>query len=92
MTGITGTADVDAAALPQLLNQIQERANGVPVCVGFGIKTPEQVRSVCALESADGAVVGTALVTFLHENRAAPDLLEKTKACVAALKATTSPP
>jgi tryptophan synthase alpha chain len=89
MTGITGTSDVDAAALPQLLGQIKERARGIPVCVGFGIKTPEQIASVCALESADGGVVGSSLVTLLHENRDSPALLEITKNYVAALKAAT---
>ncbi|MGC4042209.1 MAG: tryptophan synthase subunit alpha [Armatimonas sp.] len=89
MTGITGTADVDAAALPNLLHQIRERANGIPVSVGFGIKNPEQVRAICSLDGADGAVVGTALVAFLHQNREAPDLVEKTKTYVADLKAAT---
>jgi tryptophan synthase alpha chain len=90
MTGITGTADVVADSLPALLAQIRERIE-VPLCVGFGIKTPEQVRSVCALEDADGAVVGTALVNFLHENRESDTLLERTKTYVASLKAATRP-
>jgi tryptophan synthase alpha chain len=89
MTGITGTADVDAGALPQLLDQIKERTRGVPVCVGFGIKTPEQVRAICALESADGAVVGSSLVALLHENRDSPALLETAKTYVKSLKAAT---
>jgi len=35
-----------------------------PVCVGFGISTPEHVRMVCNV--ADGAVVGSALVGKIH--------------------------
>jgi tryptophan synthase alpha chain len=35
----------------------------LPVCVGFGIRTPEAARSMA--ENADGAVVGTALVDAL---------------------------
>ncbi len=89
MTGITGTADADAASLPQLLNQIKERIPQTPVCVGFGIRTPEQVRAICALESTDGAVVGSSLVTLLHEHKDSPHLLESAKNYVAALKSAT---
>ena len=87
MTGITGTKDVDADSLPKLIASIRERSGDTPICVGFGIKTPEQVAAVAPL--ADGAVVGTALVAFLHENRDAPDLLEKTRAYISELKAAT---
>ncbi len=45
----------------------------MPVCAGFGIRTPEAARAIA--ESANGAVVGTALVDALKgtldaENRA----------------------
>ena len=36
----------------------------MPVCVGFGIRTPEAARAIA--ERADGAVVGTALVDALR--------------------------
>jgi tryptophan synthase alpha chain len=36
----------------------------LPVCVGFGIRTPEAARGIAA--NADGAVVGTALVDVLR--------------------------
>jgi tryptophan synthase alpha chain len=35
----------------------------LPVCVGFGIRTPEAARTIA--RTADGAVVGTALVEAL---------------------------
>ena len=41
-----------------------------PVCVGFGISTPEHVAQVVAM--ADGAVIGSALVDFLHQNADSP--------------------
>ncbi len=88
MTGITGTADADAASLPQLLKQIRSRTQ-TPICVGFGIRTPEQVQAICALESTDGAVVGSSLVMLLHENKESPNLLETAKSYVAALKSAT---
>ena len=36
----------------------------MPVCVGFGIRTPEAARGIA--QHADGAVVGTALVDALR--------------------------
>ena len=36
----------------------------MPVCVGFGIRTPEAAQAIA--ERADGAVVGTALVDALR--------------------------
>jgi tryptophan synthase alpha chain len=36
----------------------------LPVCVGFGIRTPEAARAIAA--NADGAVVGSALVDALR--------------------------
>ena len=57
--GITGErkqlAD-DLAANVQRLRQ----ATDLPICVGFGISTPEHVGQVCRL--ADGAIVGSAIV------------------------------
>jgi len=41
----------------------------VPILVGFGIASPEQVRAVC--EVADGAIVGSALVRLVAEQAAA---------------------
>lgn len=39
-------------------------ASGLPVCVGFGVSTPDQVRRVCA--ASDGAIVGSAIVRRLR--------------------------
>jgi tryptophan synthase alpha chain len=41
-----------------------KRHTKLPVCVGFGIRTPEAARAIA--EHADGAVVGTALVDALR--------------------------
>jgi tryptophan synthase alpha chain len=63
-TGVTGASlslSPDAVALVQRLRS--RTAN--PICVGFGISTPEHVKAVC--EVADGAVVGSRLVTLLAD-------------------------
>jgi len=41
-----------------------KRHTALPVCVGFGIRTPDAARAIAA--KADGAVVGSALVDALR--------------------------
>jgi tryptophan synthase alpha chain len=63
ITGITGAASADTAAVGAAVARIK-RHTKLPVCVGFGIRTPEAARGIA--EKADGAVVGTALVDVLR--------------------------
>jgi tryptophan synthase alpha chain len=63
ITGITGSAAADSRTVGEAVARIK-RHTKLPVCVGFGIRTPE---TACAIaENADGAVVGTALVDALR--------------------------
>jgi tryptophan synthase alpha chain len=64
-TGVTGERQAlsdDARPLVERIRALTE----VPVVLGFGISTPEQVAEVAAV--ADGVVVGSALVRFLEEH------------------------
>jgi tryptophan synthase alpha chain len=63
ITGITGSASADTAVVGQAVARIK-RHTQLPVCVGFGIRTPEAARGIA--QRADGAVVGTALVDALR--------------------------
>jgi len=63
ITGITGSASADSAAVGQAVARIK-RHTRLPVCVGFGIRTPVAARAIA--QNADGAVVGTALVDALR--------------------------
>src|ERR1700716_420962 len=63
ITGITGSASADSKVVGEAVARIK-RHTGLPVCVGFGIRTPEAARAIA--ENADGAVVGTALVDALR--------------------------
>jgi tryptophan synthase alpha chain len=86
ITGITGAAAADSSAVGTAVARIK-RHTSLPVCVGFGIRTPEAARAIA--EHADGAVVGTALVDALRasldsEGRATP----KTVSAVADLAAS----
>ncbi len=59
MTGITGSALADTGKVATAVARIKGHTD-LPVCVGFGVKTAEQARTIAA--SADGVVVGTAIV------------------------------
>src|ERR687888_700887 len=63
ITGITGAAAADAKAVSGAVARIK-RHTKLPVCVGFGIRTPETARAIA--EKANGSVVGTALVDALR--------------------------
>jgi len=61
--GITG----GTGGLPAEVSAYLDRVRGLsqlPVCAGFGVRTPEQVRSLSG--HADGVVVGSALVEELE--------------------------
>ena len=59
VTGVTGERKSISEGLGELIARVQEHTT-VPVCVGFGIGTPEQAKEVGAL--ADGVIVGSACV------------------------------
>jgi tryptophan synthase alpha chain len=63
ITGITGSASADSTAVGDAVARIK-RHTKLPVCVGFGIRTPEAARAIA--QNADGAVVGTALVDAMR--------------------------
>ena len=59
VAGVTGVKEADAAAVAPHVARVRA-AGGLPVCVGFGIRTPERAEAVARV--ADGVVVGSALV------------------------------
>jgi tryptophan synthase alpha chain len=87
ITGITGSASADTNAVGEAVARIK-RHTKLPVCVGFGIRTPDAARAIA--ENANGAVVGTALVDALRasldaEGRATPKTVGAVADLVAAL-------
>lgn len=64
IAGITGTRSADNADIKSAVDRIRTQTN-LPIAVGFGIKSKEQVREI--LQVADAAVVGSALVTIIKE-------------------------
>lgn len=67
IAGITGAGSATATSVETSIAAIRA-VTDVPVCVGFGIKTPEDVKHMAA--HADGVVVGSAIVRMIHETQA----------------------
>lgn len=84
LTGITG----ERASLPPDLTGLLHTLRGVttkPVCVGFGISTPEQSAMVGA--HADGVIVGSAIVRLIERHAGSAELVPEVGRFIAALKA-----
>jgi tryptophan synthase alpha chain len=75
--GVTGARDQLPRELPATVTRLKS-ATDLPVCVGFGVSTPEQASAVARM--ADGVVVGSAIV------RAAGQSVQDAAALVRALR------
>ncbi len=64
VAGVTGVKEADAAAVAPAVERVR-KASGLPVAVGFGIRTPERAAAVARV--ADAVVVGSALVDDIAE-------------------------
>jgi tryptophan synthase alpha chain len=69
VTGVTGERTELPPGLESVVDHVREAAS-VPVAVGFGIATPEQVRQVGAI--ADGVIIGSRIVRWIAD-AASPD-------------------
>ena len=72
ITGITGAAAAQAGDVAPEVARIKA-ATDLPVIVGFGIRTPETSREIASV--ADGAVVGSAIVSEIAEGKSAAEIL-----------------
>lgn len=70
-TGVTGSDGLDTTDIRQHTD-ILRSVTDLPICVGFGISTPEHVSAISAF--ADGVVIGSAFERMIEENQDSPDL------------------
>ena len=63
--GITGTKAPDLKSVKQNVQRLKKHTH-LPICVGFGVKTAEQAQTIA--KTADGVVVGSALVTAVEKS------------------------
>ena len=88
-TGVTGKAgQLDVEAIAAHAAEVR-RHTDVPICLGFGISTPEHIASL--RDCVDGLVVGSAFIRMIEAAPDAADLPEQLAAFTASLKAATLP-
>ena len=75
--GVTGMQEHVATSIGNRIDLLRKHT-ALPICVGFGISTPEQARTVA--HQADGAVVGSVLVNRIAEWGDEKDLPQKLEA------------
>ena len=66
MTGVTGSGGLDLPAIAAVAEDLRENSNGLPICIGFGISTPEQAKQMSSM--ADGIVIGSAFERIIESN------------------------
>jgi len=74
LKGVTGAANLDVDEVSRKVTNIKSMSN-VPVAVGFGIRDAESAKAVAS--TADGIVVGSALVSLVAENAENVDNMRK---------------
>jgi tryptophan synthase alpha chain len=84
LTGVTGARETLPPLLEENLARIR-RVTDVPVCIGFGISSPEQAAAIA--RHADGVVVGSALVDRIGRAASREDAVTEAASFVASLKA-----
>ncbi len=85
-TGVTGSDGLDTSEIETQMN-ILRSVTDLPVCVGFGISTAEDVATVASM--ADGVVIGSAFERLIEENINSPELVSIIVQQTAEYKAAT---
>jgi tryptophan synthase alpha chain len=76
ITGITGAAAAEATDVGPEVARIKSQTD-LPVIVGFGIRTPETSQAIASV--ADGAVVGSAIVSEIAAGKPVAEVLSFVK-------------
>jgi tryptophan synthase alpha chain len=79
VTGVTGARTSVPVELQKNV-RLAKRLTRKPICVGFGISTPGQVRSIARV--ADGVIVGSAIVKEIEKNAKCGDMVKRVAAFV----------
>ena len=74
VSGVTGVKSANENDVANFVKRIKKITN-IPVCSGFGIKTPEDAKKV-ANSGCNGVIVGSTFVKYIQDNLSAPDLTQ----------------
>ena len=89
LTGVTGARTALSDSLEAEVRAVRA-VSEVPVCVGFGVSTPEHAAKIGAF--ADGVVVGSAVVERIERAGSREEAVESVARFVAELKEPLRPP
>ncbi len=84
LTGVTGVREAIPGDLVKQLRALRLITTR-PICVGFGISTPEHVRAVAPY--VDGVIVGSAVVRLVEQHAGTSRLVDEVGRFIAAMKA-----
>ena len=72
VSGVTGDKSADENDVANFVKRIKSLTN-IPVCSGFGIKSPEDAKKM-ANSGCNGVIVGSTFVKYIQDNLSAPEL------------------
>lgn len=84
MTGVTGSGGLDYDEIAGVAADLKKACNGLPVCIGFGISTPEEASRISPM--ADGVVIGSAFERIIESSPDVREAAKKAGELTAALK------
>jgi len=71
LTGVTGARDELPRELESFVANVRRRTEK-PLCVGFGVSTPEQAQRIAKV--ADGVIVGSRIINLLDKDKSFEDV------------------
>ena len=74
VSGVTGVKSADENDVKNFVKRIKKLTN-IPICSGFGIKTPDDAKKM-ANSGCNGIIVGSTFVKYIQDNINAQDLTQ----------------
>ena len=84
MTGVTGSGGLNQEEIAGVAEKLKRSAKGLPICIGFGISTPEQAKKLSGM--ADGIVIGSAFERIIESCMDKGNAAAEVSGLVASLK------
>ncbi len=73
-TGITGSEGLDFKEISNMVQKIKKYSD-LPVCVGFGVSTEQEVKKIASL--SDGVIIGSAIIRTIEKYLDDIDILKE---------------
>ncbi|MFX1369372.1 MAG: tryptophan synthase subunit alpha [Promethearchaeota archaeon] len=83
IVGLTGTRETLSAELEKFILRVKNITRQ-PLCVGFGISTPEQAKK--AAKNADGVIIGSRIIQLLDDKDKLSEFITETRQALDSVK------